>query len=278
MTTKDATQVARHSVPENDNTALGHSSVVIRGTVTENEPTIPHVTVNFLTAAAPSMLFSTVKEHPKTRKKNKTSFVNGADWFDTKLKLILNAIRDDDPWADQLLYDIEKRLAEIGTLYIEEKKSLKTRLDTRLGENFATLHLNDNMHMTTYKVTFQNRLAYDLLWAVKELDTALYFLYLCDKYAVIPAQEVTEKRNQLRKEYRWTLNLIKNWKNASVTREDIAHRTKRAVESFEINSDIKLTKEVLMLEVRAACAPNIRTRRDNELDEITKSKLEAIFS
>lgn len=267
-------QSSRNENHQEDDKILGGNSVAIRGEIIENTPTVPHVEVTFLTNAAPNLLFSTKSDDSQAGKK---TFVSGADWFDTKLKPILNAIRDDDPFADQLLYDIEQSIYNLGGIYKQELSELKFALETKLSNFNASLHLNDNMHLATYKIVFQNRLAYDLLWALKELDTVLYYLYFCDKYAVLPAREIADKRTKLRKQYRQTLQMINRWKSTSITRDDVAHNTQRVTKTFEINSEIKLTKEVLLLEVRADCAPNIRTRRGNNLDKITHSKIVELY-
>jgi hypothetical protein len=44
-----------------------------------------------------------------------------------------------------------------------------------------------------------------------------------------------------------------------------------------MNEQIELTKEVLMLEKRAACAPNIKTRNFNKLDLATREKLTELY-
>ncbi|MFL7013624.1 AcaB family transcriptional regulator [Enterovibrio norvegicus] len=270
------TDIARQAKPETFSENIGENSVTIKAELTENRPTVPHVEIKFNTKAAPQLLFSSNQE-AGSRKNSKARFIQGADWFDTKLRPIMHAIRDDDPFADQVLFDIETAVADLGMTYKAEQENIKALLETRFSNNSAVLKFNENMHCSVYKVTFENRLAYDLLWAVKELDNVLYYLFLADKYSILPVPEISEKRDELRKKYRKTLMLINNWKSTSITRDDLAHNTARVAKTFEVNSNISLSLQVLMLEVRAACAPEIKSRKGNVLIQSTKEKLLELY-
>ncbi|MCG3734173.1 AcaB family transcriptional regulator [Vibrio cincinnatiensis] len=237
------------------------------------KPEIPHLNVTFLTKDAPALLFS----RKEKRGENKTNFISGADWFDSKIKVILNAVRDDDPFADQLIFDIENAINNLSALYKEELQDIKASIETKLNHFNASLEISDKIHVETHAISFQNRLTFDLLWALKDLDESLYYLYLSDKYAILPSQVVTEKRQDLRKAYRVILQMINRWKPSAITREDLAHNTQRVAKTFEINEQIQLTKDVLLLEKRAACAPNIKTRNFNKLEPAIKEKLNELY-
>lgn len=57
----------------------------------------------------------------------------------------------------------------------------------------------------------------------------------------------------------------------------MAHNTQRVAKTFEINEQVQLTKDVLLLEKRAACAPNIKTRSFNKLEPAIKEKLNELY-
>lgn len=256
--------------------SLGENSVAIHGEMVENKPTIPRVTVDFYTKAAPALLFSDKKD-PKKSPNSRTRFVQGADWFDTKLKVILNAIRDDDPFADQLLLDIERAVLDVGKRAEECQDVLKSRMDEALKRHGAKLEFNQNMHASTYKLTFQNRLSYEILWAVKEIDSAFFLLFLSEKHALVSPEEVKETRSSLRRQYNQTLSMINYWTNTAITREDLAHNTARVHKTFEMNKKIVLSHDVLMLKVRATSAPAIKIHRGNELEKNTKERLIELY-
>ncbi|EKO3587299.1 DUF1845 family protein [Vibrio metschnikovii] len=119
--------------------------------------------------------------------------MSGADWFDSKIKVILNAVRDDVPFADQLIFDIENAINNLSALYKEELQDIKASIETELNHFNASLEISEKNHVETHAISFQNRLTFDLLWALKDLDESLYYLYLSDKYAILPSQVVTEK-------------------------------------------------------------------------------------
>lgn len=229
--------------------------------------------MTFLTKDAPALLFSSKEK----RGGNKTNFISGADWFDSKIKVILNAVRDDVPFADQLIFDIENAINNLSALYKEEIQDIKASIETELNHFNSSLEISEKIHVETPAISFQNRLTFDLLWALKDLDESLYYLYLSDKYAILPSQVVTEKKQELRKAYRVILQMINRWKPSAITREDLAHNTQRVAKTFEINEQVQLTKDVLLLEKRAACAPNIKTRSFNKLEPAIKEKLNELY-
>ncbi|EKO3573641.1 DUF1845 family protein [Vibrio metschnikovii] len=112
----------------------------------KKKPEIPHLNVTFLTKDAPALLFS----RKEKRGENKTNFISGADWFDSKIKVILNAVRDDDPFADQLVFDIENAINNLSAHYKEELQSIEFSLETKLTYFNASLEISDS---STFKLT-----------------------------------------------------------------------------------------------------------------------------
>lgn len=246
----------------------------IQSEITKTKPIIPHVDVCFYTQNAINLLTSSTKKIDQ----NRSYFVTGMDWFDTKIKAVINAARDDDPFADQLLYDLEIAILTNGNAFKNESKLATETLAQHLSRFDSQLKLNDHMHQYRYKVTLQNRLSYDLLWSLKELDKAIYYYYLCDKYSALSKSDIQSKNHEMIKAFRATMLMINSWKSTSITREDIAQNTQRVSKTFELNNKIDLTKEVLLLQTRAQSAPEIRGRKNNTLPPAMIERIENIYS
>lgn len=257
---------------------VGSRFTEMQGYIEDNKPSIPYVEVRFYTKAVVGMLFSETKQTGQRKGKLQRQFIHGADWFNSKMHNVLQAIKEDDPFADQLLLNIEDEVEALGNELQRIQAELKNQLEKRLSPNNASIIFNDNMHCISVHITYENRISYDLLWALKELDNVFYYLYLNDKYAAMDPKDIKQIRNETRSNFRRCMTRIHEWVPTSITREDIAHNTARVATAWEKNAAINLTREVLFMEQRAKSAPNIPTRAKGELDEITQQKLDALFA
>lgn len=256
---------------------LGAGSTEMTGYITENKPDIPYIEIRFFTKAAIKLLFSDQKTEGQTKAIQTQRFIHGADWFNSKMENILDAIRADDPFADQALMNIEDAITELGNNLEIIKTDLINRMNLRLQANNATAIFNENMHCESIHITYKNRISYELLWLLKQVDDVFYYLYLCDKYAIMDAIEVREIRDSTRTKFRSCMTIINDWTPTSISREDMAQNTKRVAIAWKNNARIGLTQEVLMMTRRAKTSPLIPVRRQNVLDPDTAQKLRALY-
>lgn len=251
-----------------------NDGLALHGTLTENKPDIPSVKIDFYTKAAPSMLFSKVG-NPKAKG---THFIQGVDWFDTKLTKILTAVRQDDPFADQLLFNLEASIFNLGTFYQEEQVKIHKQIQAHFKSVNAEINIPKNSSSSTIEITLAHRLSYNLLWLVKELDTLLYFLFYCDQYSILKVKEIKERREILKKKFRQVLAQINVWTSTGISREDLAYNTAKVKKAFEKNADVQLSKEIIFLELRADCAPEISSHRNDVLDKGIEEKLRNLYT
>ncbi|MCG3734620.1 AcaB family transcriptional regulator [Vibrio cincinnatiensis] len=101
---------------------------------------------------------STFVQQQRKKGGNKTNFISGADWFDRKIKVILNAVRDDDPFADQLIFDIENAINNLSALYKEELQDIKASIETKLNHFNASLEISDKTHFETHAALLRKRI------------------------------------------------------------------------------------------------------------------------
>jgi integrating conjugative element protein (TIGR03761 family) len=279
----EATNRIKHDVKLSENHADNISqigkpntekTVDMHGTVTENKPEIPMVKIRFLTIAAREMLLQ--KFGPKRPKG--VHHIQSVKWFDDKVAKILIAARQDDPFADQVLLNIETAVASLGDFYKEEEAELLRMLQDKFQGNQSILQLTEQHYSEEIEIAFYNRLGYMLLWLTKSLDSVLYYLFNCDRYSILSSKEVKERRNVMKRKFRQILNLVNAWKATAITREDLAHNTAKVAQAFEKNSGVKLSKEVIYLELRADCAPEIHSHQDDQLDPFIGQKLRALYN
>lgn len=249
------------------------SALALHGTMTETKPDIPSVKIEFYTKAAPQMLFS----KRGGQNGNGTHFIQGVDWFDTKLLKILNAVRQDDPFADQLLLNIESGIINLGNFYREEQLNIHALIEEKFQGANAEINIPKNSTSSTVEITLAHRLSYNLLWLVKELDTLLYFLFYCDQYSILKVKDVKERRDVLKKKFRQVLAQINSWTSTGISREDLAYNTAKVKLAFEKNNEVQLSKEVIYLDLRADCAPEISSHRNDIMDKGIEEKLRILY-
>ncbi|MDF9399108.1 AcaB family transcriptional regulator [Vibrio sp. 1180_3] len=263
------------SVKEISNTPFEHGAPMdVAGTMVENKPSQTYVTIRFYTKVAPKMLFSI--KNADTKDKNK--FVIGVDWFDTKLAPLFNAIRNDDPFADQMLLDIENGIETLGDMYKSKQENIRNLISSNLKMASSSIEFPDNGHTSECKVSFNNRLAYSFLWLTKELDNYMYYLHLADKFNVINRETYNDEWSDAKRAFRRTLGLINAWKPTSITRVDLAQNTARVAIAFGINERVNLSQEVLFLQNRASTAPAINDWKNGIINDEILSMLKNNFT
>ncbi|MCY9874539.1 AcaB family transcriptional regulator [Vibrio barjaei] len=214
-----------------------------------------------------------LKSEKTTYGKGKTNFVPGLDWFDTKVNDLVNSARNDDPFADQMLKDLESNVVLLRENIETESLKVREELKNLFAYNEATLVLNAHSHCAEVEVFFNHKLTSAVFWLVKEVDKMLYFVYQAEKHNLISSSVAKTYRNDAKRTVRNTLRTVNNWKHTAITRKDIALGTKRVAKAFELNSKVTLTREVLLLEERADCAPYISTRSHDQLEPDVKKAL-----
>ncbi|MGR5296840.1 AcaB family transcriptional regulator [Vibrio mediterranei] len=262
--------------PELSGLKLGtqpQNSLHIGGTQTFKEPARNSVFVSYYTAAAPDMLFSTVKDpnNPKSR------FIAGVDWLDTKVKPVMDAVEQDDPFADQILFDIEQSIESAISVYKDASDDLQNFIGKTLSGSDSSLVLASEPETNVVKILFDHKLAYKVLWLSKELDKVLYFLYQANKLSLITTKEKDQRWMEAKKLFRNVFNQISNWRHTGISREALAQNTAIVRKAFEKNSRIELTPEVLLLEKRADVAPSISAWKNDVLPDSVRERLEKYY-
>lgn len=264
-----------HKIGGKKNKDKNDGSISLHGEISTNKPEIPKVIIRFFTKAAPKLLAS--NNNSRVRGGRDLPFTPGLDWFDTKLTKLLSGIKNDDPFADQMLLNIEQEIQIVGEFYKTEQARLLSILNNKMDSSNSELSLPRNNHCEEHKVSYYNRLGYDFLWMTKELDSVLYYLFLCDQYAVLKSREVKEIQVEMTKKFRRTLSMITSWKPTGITREDLGQNTARVHQAFNKNADVGLSLEVIYLKLRADSAPYIDSHPNDKLDSSIEAMLKRYY-
>jgi len=232
----------------------------------------PNLTVGFYTKHAVDLLTSQI-----LKKKSKATQKMGLDSFDKKCRIVNNAIRDDNPFADSIIYDIEN-LIDIAHVEIK-KATLSMEKET---ERFFISHdagiSYDQDYSCSCTAEWNNQISYKIMWLIKEVDTYFNQLSLASRAAIITEQTANSSRRVIKNRILNILHYINRYKHSNVTRTDIANMTANAKNYFEKQgNNLILQSSVLIMESRGKSAPRISVRPKNKLDAETLEKLTNVY-
>ncbi|MGR5347481.1 AcaB family transcriptional regulator [Vibrio mediterranei] len=220
-----------------------------------------------------------------TRKKfkekgdRKTVFVPGLDWFDEKIEHVFIAAQNDDPFADQLLKDLEDQIELLINAARVQKEEIQNQIRALFEANEAKLDLVKQAYKSEARVYVRRRLSVQVLWLIRQIDYMLYYIFQAEKHGILTGHDAKMFRHDAKRGLRNLLRFVNNWKSTAITRQDLAIRsnTKRVEKACRDNEQIKMTRNVLLLEERASCAPPVTAYRNGKLDANTYKKLAATF-
>ncbi len=216
----------------------------------------------------------------RENKGDKSVFIPGLDWFDRKIGDLLQAAGADDPFADQMLVDLENQIEFLLNGVRVQSATVRDQIKDMFAQYEASLNLKAQSHCSEADVFIRNKLSVKVLWLIKEIDRLLYYVYQAEKHDLLKAYAAREVRFDAKKALRNLLRLVDGFKHTSITRRDLAlsGQSKRIQKAIKDNSKITLTREVLFLEERADCAPYITSRHHGQLESEVRTALEALYA
>ncbi|EGQ9284440.1 DUF1845 domain-containing protein [Vibrio parahaemolyticus] len=211
---------------------------------------------------------------------DKNVFIPGLDWFDRKIGDMIQAAGADDPFADQMLVDLEQQTAILLNHVRAQSSTVRGQIVDMFEQYEATLNLKVQSHCSEVDVFIRNKLSVKVLWLVKEIDRLLYYVYQAEKHDLLSSFAARDVKFDAKKALRNLLRLVDGYKHTSITRKDLAlsGESKRVQKAINDNRKITLSREVLFLEERADCAPYITTRHHDQLEDDVKGALEKLYS
>lgn len=232
----------------------------------------PAIDVGFYTRTAAQLMESQQKQ--KTQ--NKSVHRMGLNTFDRKISPIINAIRDDNPVADTVLFDIES-LIDVAKHEID----ILIRGMQQQTERFFVSHnagiSYDQPYAYSYNASWNHSVSYKLMWLIKEADIFFNQVNLAKKAAILTEQSSAAAIHQVRSKILNILHYVNRYRHSNITRTDLAHGTKIAQNFLaEAGDNLTLKSDVLLLKKRAETAPRISSRPSNKMDDI-QEKLMPIY-
>jgi integrating conjugative element protein (TIGR03761 family) len=229
-------------------------------------------TIELRTKDARLLIFQEVKQEG-----HKRNHYVAVDTLNAKLPAIYKAAQQDDPFADQLLLDIEQAIANLSQEYSRQTKALQNNIHAVLSHYDLSVELNQASVSSRVTLNIDYDLVMRSLFLVKSADTLLYTVFLAQKCTVIDRQQAKAYQRSVKDSFRKIIRMIYNWKFSGITRLEMAYAQQRGLQARELNKAITLTSDVLLFEQRAICAPYVPTRQNDRLDDHLKAQLMKLF-
>ncbi len=249
----------------------------IRELAKGNTRTRPEVQVGFYTLEGAKLMVNNERERAGDKR---NAFQMGLEGFDNKLYLLMSAAKDDNPFADSLLLQIEEISQHLKESSAEQKLELERMITRQLRDNNASMLVTKNDFITTVSPKFRHQFTYSIMWTAVQIDQLLKTVSLAQSLAIINAKVARSYTTSAIKKFRNLMNMASRYKPNAVTRKDLALRTANGIKSLQElatneKNNIILRPDVLRGRKRSTYAPHITGRKSAVLPEY-KDEIEQI--
>lgn len=200
---------------------------------------------------------------------------------DDILHKVYEAIRQDDPFADQLLYDMHQSMIALEETCERANEIIRKNYQEKMRDG-VSMKIEKSKN-TPFDVRLKTNFCRGLLWKIKQVDD-LTMMNLAGRYREILDVKTSQQINKALMSTAWNiLYLVFHWKATGVTRQDVIENNKRFEQAANINSKILLTEGVLNRSERSTYAPEILIKPQDDIvplidKETQKSETAKAFS
>ena len=187
--------------------------------------------------------------------------------FDPQVRKLMLAAKQDDPFADQMLLNLETQINAIKQNVNYQKESISRNIKEAFLSNGAELKINKDSYIKEIEIETNNALTTEALWLVIACDRLFFTVFMASKHNVISPKTAKMYQSDIKTLFRNMLRTANYWKQTGITRTDIAQGTAASKAAIEMNHRVKIQADVLLLKTRALCSPLIVTRFEKGLTD-----------
>ncbi len=189
--------------------------------------------------------------------------------FSLKGKILEEAIRKDDPYADYFFYQLHQLITKERELVKAQTLSFATWLNDEIP---PALKVSEALNQLPYEAEFKfnSALAFQMLYLILELDEYFRLIMLAQHVSLMDSKQGNRTIYECMRNARRIMTQINPYKYTEVTRrdfEDNNQRAKKAIESMRFELD----PNFISGELRSAIAPPIPTRPE-KASKLTEEK------
>lgn len=127
----------------------------------------------FYTVEAAKLLPDSRRENKRT---GRTVYQKGLKDFDRKFNKLLNAVRDDNPFADSVLLDLEDAAVQLAAVVAQQAANLEMQMDAIFKYHNASVQYLKDDYVTKLEPKFRHDFTMRLPWLVVETDKVWHLI------------------------------------------------------------------------------------------------------
>ncbi|PSW30817.1 hypothetical protein C9J21_18185 [Photobacterium phosphoreum] len=191
----------------------------------------------------------------------------GLTKFDDFLTKVYQAVRLDDPYADQLIYNLHLASNQLADTIRSCEKIVADAIAQKLTSGAGAKITKDDK-APSFNVYLKTEFGRVVFWQIREIDTLVLENLFCRQHAIIP-RDASVKMNGILSSTLWNMyHSVFLWKHTGVTRKDILENNQIAKRAKEANAGIVLEPFILDCSKRSSLSPRISERpEDIEVDK-----------
>ncbi|HIF9337674.1 AcaB family transcriptional regulator [Photobacterium damselae] len=176
---------------------------------------------------------------------------------DDMLSNVYRAARLDDPFADQLIYNIHAASLELEQTINECEKIIDNAIHDKTKGGNIGFKLSKPKSCPTFNVYLKTDLGRHIFWLIVRIDKLIQKNLFCRRHQIID-RSASVKMNGMLSSKLWNMyHSIYFWKNTNVTRKDILAKNQVAVRAFTEMPQLEVTESIMNLTGRSVFAPRI---------------------
>ncbi len=187
----------------------------------------------------------------------------GLTKFDSIMRNVVEAAAADDPYADQVIYDVHANFIEAKGAVADASKFLNSIASSKFKNVSARIKQPNSM--SQFDVHLRTNIAYQIFWLLRDTDEVLRLNLFLKAVHAIDESESRNVNTQLSNLFWRIFSPIYQWQHTGVTRANLLAGDKVAQMAAEKNNKITLLEGIINGTDRSTFAPDLNVKPSNDV-------------
>lgn len=186
----------------------------------------------------------------------------GLTKMDDLLSKVYQAARLDDPYADQLIYNLHLASNQLDATIKSFNKVIADAIAQKLTSG-AGAKITKDENAPSFNVYLKTELGRVVFWQIRDIDSLVLSNLFCRQHAILP-RDASVKISGILSSTLWNMyHSIFLWQHTGVTRKDVLENNQVAKRAAEVNARLPLESFILDCSKRSSLAPRISKRPED---------------
>lgn len=220
------------------------------------------ITIAFSTRAGLNLWLGRPTEHDRKA-------ILGMPGFAARLRMISDHVKNDDPYADHILYQIDKRTDEVKAELDVEMRQITEFINAQIPEEMQLPDIGSN-RPAVVTVQFGSPLAFKVAFQIITVDQIVRKILMANHVSLLDKDARFLITTTLLGTIRSIINIAFRFQPTGVSRDDIAANNPKAIEARARMGE--LPEEFLSGVLRSPLAPALPLSRINAINKMMSDK------